>query len=200
MGLIISPASRYNDRWYHILSSWKFHGTTTRISSSRIQTFLLIFPLILPIPVAPSKQRTRILSAHIQFTVLEHFPVFVSGAGLSWWFLHRGDPGFLSVCITSPVFTPVMLFSKCPTFCEKGTIVIPCPFHWPASNFRLKMVVRACRIPCIRKWNKKEQGRWWGRGAVAALPPPLHMWYANYHFSVGSATGELKQGVKPRKC
>jgi hypothetical protein len=115
-------------------------------------------------------------------------------------FFIGGDPGFLSVCITSPVFTPVMLFSKCPTFCEKGTIVIPCPFHWPASNFRLKMVVRACRIPCIRKWNKKEQGRWWGRGAVAALPPPLHMWYANYHFSVGSATGELKQGVKPRKC
>jgi len=47
------------------LSSWKLHGTTIRMSPSRIQTFFFILPLIRPILLTPSKHRTLIWFAPI---------------------------------------------------------------------------------------------------------------------------------------
>src|SRR5208337_690985 len=104
------PVYRYTISHF---SSWKFHGITMRMSPSRIQTFFLIFPLILPILVTPSKQRIRIWfapiisSAHPNISRLRFWgslTLTISSPG--------GTPGFFSVSTTSPLPTDFMDFVR----------------------------------------------------------------------------------------
>src|SRR5208337_4589256 len=156
------PVYRYTISHF---SSWKFHGITMRMSPSRIQTFFLIFPLILPILVTPSKQRIRIWfapiisSAHPNISRLRFWgslTLTISSPG--------GTPGFFSVSTTSPGPMDFMDFvclivgaRKNIFFLRRGT-GIPVHYMPPAFDASARMILRNMKAPTESM--KRPEARW----------------------------------------